>query len=137
VKVVLRIIAVHAGVSGLLFAAMALPITSIAVLQHGLIGPLMLALEWSMSAMGLFGAVQLWRLRERGRRAVASLEVLTFLLPIIARQQGVVIGYGDLPFYGISVAALCVLLSKRARDLCAATGVPVLQPKAEVDGGAA
>jgi len=93
---------------------------STAVLLSGFIAPLMFALEWSLSVAGLFGAVQLWRLREGGRRAVVGLAVLAFLTPVIGVQQGIVIGYRDLIGYGISVAVLSVLLSKRARALCAA-----------------
>lgn len=125
--VLLKIIAVWAGLTGLVYAAIAWTITSPAILlSGGFIGLLMFVLEWSISVAGLLGAVQLWRLRERGRRAVMGLSVLTFFVLVIGAALGLHIGYGNLN-YGINVVVLCVLLSKRARALCATTPVPMPQ----------
>jgi hypothetical protein len=141
VTVLLRVIAVWAAVVGLRYATIAWTITSTAVLRSGFVrhpiaGPLLFALEWTISIAGLFGAVHLWRLREGGRRTVLGLAVLLFLIPVIGVQVGVG-SDGALIGYGINVLVLCVLLSKRARVLCAATRVPVSHAKAEVGGGAA
>jgi hypothetical protein len=66
--------------------------------------------------LAAFGAIQLWRLRESGRRA-GVVVVVTVL--VIAATQGVELTAGSAVRWAIAIALLAALLSRQAQAACA------------------
>ncbi len=66
--------------------------------------------------LAAFGAIQLWRLRESGRRA--SVVVVVVFLGISA-IQGIAFNTGSAVRWAIAIAMLVALLSRQAQAACA------------------
>jgi hypothetical protein len=117
-KVVLRIIAALQGMFGallllltpLLFLAGGLPNTGRAWLAFGLLAVL--------GPIGLFGAVQLFRLRESGRRAALTFVVVLLLFGGAQWRTAPELTAGTIAKPVLWGAILVALVSEPARQLC-------------------
>lgn len=136
-KTALRIVAVVFGVNGL-FVTLIGVYALAQVVQQGLppVGGYRL-IYIVLGPLGVFGAIQLLRLRETGRRASLAFMGITFLLSLVSglgSANAVDLSIGALLGYAFEIGCLLLLLSQGARDLCNRS-LTALAPSAETGAG--
>jgi uncharacterized membrane protein YfcA len=123
-KILLRVIAVWFGLGGVVVALLLLHLGTIGVSSSRAAAAFVLLIAFG--ALGLYSAVQLWRLRESGRKAALAVCLVGLAFAFAQFNSLSWVDTGRLAALGI---VMLLLLSPRARQACQPQAPR--QPKAE------